>query len=67
MKYLVGLAVGGIMENPKITYENIETIEADSPEDAKCIYNSRHNCNYFYGEILGKVEEDVEKIQNERL
>lgn len=57
MRYLVGLAVGGIMENPNVTYENIETIEADSPEDARLIYNKKHFCHYYYGEVLGIVQE----------
>ena len=48
------------MERPWITYEDIETIEADSPEDARRIYNSKHNCYYYYGEVLGEVDQDIE-------
>ena len=53
MKYLVATEVGGIMEQPHFTYENIQTIEADSESEAVQIYNKTNNCNYFYGIVIG--------------
>lgn len=52
MKYLVALQVGGIMEQPHFTYQDIQEIEADS--EAVKLYNSRNNCNYFYGTVVGQ-------------
>ena len=54
MKYLVALQVGGIMEQPHFTYQDIQEIEADSKEEAVKLYNSRNKCNYFYGTVVGQ-------------
>lgn len=53
MKYLVAVKVGGIMEQPHITYEKVQVIEAESEEDAVKIYNKKNNCSYFYGTVVG--------------
>ena len=54
-KFKVGLAVGGVMEHPEITYEDIQIIEASDEEEARKIYDERNNCNYFYGEVLEEI------------
>ena len=56
-KYLVALAVGGLMEYPEITYQDYQVIEADSPEEARKIYNERNKCDFFYGEVLHEIKE----------
>lgn len=64
MNYLVATAVGGIMEQPHITYEDPQWIEAESEEEAEDKYNKINNCNYFYGEVIG-TEETGQTKQNE--
>ena len=54
-KFKVGLAVGGVMEHPEITYENIQIIEASDAEEARKIYNEINNCNFYYGEVLEEL------------
>jgi len=56
MKYLVALQTGGIMEMPDIKYREFEVIEATTEVVASEIYNKKHNCDYFYGVTLGKIE-----------
>lgn len=58
-KYLVALAVGGLMECPEITYQDYQEIEADSAEEARMIYNNKNNCDFFYGEVIRKINDDV--------
>lgn len=53
-KFIVGLQCGGLMEDPKIRYEDKEIIEANSPEEAEEIYNKKHNCSFFYAYCLGE-------------
>lgn len=43
-KYLVGLAVGGLMEQPEITYHDKQVIKAVSSEEAVKIYNRKNKC-----------------------
>ena len=57
-KYLVALAVGGLMECPEITYQDYQEIEADSAEEACKIYNKKNNCDYFYGTVIRKINDD---------
>lgn len=56
-KYLVALAVGGLMECPEITYENYQEIEANSAEEARKIYNEKNNCDFFYGRVIRKLSD----------
>lgn len=56
-KYLVALAVGGLMECPEITYQDYQEIEADSEEDACKIYNEKNNCDFFYGAVIRKLND----------
>lgn len=56
-KYLVALAVGGLMECPEITYQDYQEIEAASPEEARKIYNEKNKCDFFYGEVLHEIKE----------
>lgn len=53
-KYLVALAVGGLMECPEITYQDYQEIEADSAEEARKIYK-KNNCDFFYPILVGNV------------
>lgn len=55
-RFKVGLCCGGIMEDPDIHYENIQIIEAATPEEAKKHYDEVNNCNYYYGEVLGRLD-----------
>lgn len=57
-KYLVALACGGVMEQPHITYQGYQLIDADDPDEATDIYNAINECTYFYGYCLGEVIED---------
>lgn len=52
-KYIVALAVGGLMEMPHFEYQQAQVIEADSPKEATEIYNEKNKCDYFYGEVVG--------------
>ena len=54
-KYIVALQLGGLVEDPEIRYENAEVIEATSEENARAIYNIKHNCEFFYGHVLGRI------------
>ena len=56
-KYLVALAVGGLMECPEITYQDCQEIEAATPEEARKIYNEKNKCDFFYGEVLREIKE----------
>lgn len=56
-KYLVALAVGGLMECPEITYQDYQEIEAACPEEARKIYNEKNKCDFFYGEVLHEIKE----------
>lgn len=48
-KYIVGLLVGGLMEDPELrVVEPLEVIEAVSAHRAEEIYNKMHDCSYFY-------------------
>lgn len=51
--YLVATKVGGVMEQPHYTYSKREWIEASSRKEAIRIYNIKHDCSYFYGEVIG--------------
>lgn len=66
-KYLVALAVGGLMECPEITYENFQEIEANSPDEARKIYNEKNDCSFFYGEVIREIHDtamsDFEKFK----
>ena len=53
--YRVALAVGGLMESPRITYEDEQVIYADNEEEARKIYNERNHCSYYYGTIRGQL------------
>lgn len=59
MKYIVALQTGGLMEDPEIRYEDVEVIEAESEEKAKTIYNIKHNCEFFYGHVLGEIHDNI--------
>lgn len=53
MKYIVGLLVGGLMEDHNFRFtEPYDIIEANSDEEARNIYNKKHKCYYFYGSVM---------------
>ena len=58
-KYLVALAEGGTMEQPRIMYSDYQIIEAETEEKAEEKYNSKNNCSYYYGECLGEYDENT--------
>lgn len=41
-RYIVALAVGGVMEKPDFTYEKHQVIRAGSPKEAESIYRDRN-------------------------
>ncbi len=55
--YVVALQLGGLMEDPDFHYEDFDIIEAETSKEAKAIYDRDHNCSYFYGKVLGTMEE----------
>ena len=54
-KYIVALQTGGTMEMPSFQYCKAQIIEADTPNDAREIYDHNNNCSYFYGSVIGSV------------
>ena len=54
-EYLISLQCGGSMEDPELHYEKHEIIKANTPEEAKAIYNENHNCSYYYAALRGEV------------
>lgn len=64
MKYIVGLLIGGLMEDPILRFTTpYDIIEANSDKEAKHIYNNKHNCDYFYGSVMGIiVDNDISDI-----
>lgn len=64
MKYIVGLLTEGLMEDPILKFTApYDIIEADSDKEAEHIYNNKHNCNYFYGSVMGTiVDNDITNV-----
>ena len=54
-RYSVAIAVGGVMEKPDYTYEDFETVEADSDEEAINKYEEKHPHNYWFATVRGKT------------
>lgn len=54
-KFLVATAVGGVQEHPEIDYEKFDVIEGSTAACAKATYDVKHNCSYFYGEVIAEV------------
>ena len=55
MKYIVALEVGVSVGIPQFEYQQAQVIEAETPEEAVDIYNTKNNCDYFYGRVVGRV------------
>lgn len=53
--YLVGTAIGGVMEHPQFIYEKLRTVQATSEEEAKEIYKSHIPTNYWFPRVLAEV------------
>lgn len=59
MKYIVGLLVGGLMEDPNLRFTApYDIIEANSDKEAEHIYNTKHNCDYFYGSVMCNIDDN---------
>lgn len=55
MKYLVGLLLGGLMEDPEPRFGNPYLIvEAPDEKTARKLYNEATNAYYFYGDVWDK-------------
>lgn len=53
MKYIVGLLIGGLMEDSGLKFTTpYDIIESDSDKEAESIYNKKHKCDYFYGSVM---------------
>ncbi len=55
--FVVALECGGIMEDPDFYYKDRQVIYAHNAQEACEIYNDRNNCNYYYGKVIGVVDE----------
>ena len=55
--YVVALRSGGLMEDPEVYYSDYQIIRADTEYEAKKKYDELNHCEFFYGEVLGKVIE----------
>ena len=53
--YVVALAVGGVIEQPEVSYNNYQIIKADSPKEACSKYNVINNCNFYYGHVVEQL------------
>lgn len=53
--FLVATLCGGVPEDPEFHYEDYQIIHADSKEGAEELYNKINNCNYYYGEVVGRI------------
>ena len=56
MEYLVEERAGGLMEMPDWIFYNFNIIDANNEQEARDIYNKRHNCNFFYGSVVGYIQ-----------
>jgi len=63
-KYLVALCVGGIMEDPEISYTEYEIIEAQNGKEAVAIYNKKNNCKFYYGCLMATKTKNGVKVNN---
>ena len=66
-EYLVAVAIGGIMGDPKIEYIDFDTIEAQNAEEARKLYNEKHNCHYYYGSVMATKTKNGVKVNNKRV
>lgn len=65
--YLIGLEVGGTMECPTLTIQDIEVIQAETRQDAINHYNEKNDCHYFYATCLAEKVNDVVCIINRKI
>ena len=59
-KYLVALSTGGLMEDPELRYGDFEIVEAKDEEHAKYLYNEKHKCTFYFGNVLCEYNEKLE-------
>ena len=66
--FLVALAVGGLMEQPEVTYRDYQVVEAKTKEIARQKYNKENNVSYFSGKVIASVincEKVLEKLADQ--
>lgn len=63
--YLVATLCGGEMGDPDFHDEIFQIIRADSPEEAKLTYDTINKSSYFYGHVIGCVDEPYEPTRPE--
>lgn len=56
--YVVGLQIGGLMEDPELRFKFLRKVPAENEKEAVNIYNTKLKCDYFYGGIVGYIEND---------
>ena len=61
-KFLVATANGGLMEQPEITYDDYQIIEANDSDEACEIYDRKNNCSFFHGECIGEYNEKDQTV-----
>jgi hypothetical protein len=59
MKFLIAIFEGGLPEmEGRFSYTEKEEIEAETKEKALEIYESKHDCSYFYAEVLAEINKE---------
>lgn len=60
IKYLVALYIHPEMgeESSRCLFEDFDIIDANSAEEAKKMYDIKHNCSYYYGFTIGEIVGD---------
>ena len=65
--FVVGLGVGGLMECPETSIDDpIEVIEATTSYEALDIYNAKHRCYFFYGQVAAELDDDLRTMNIHR-
>ena len=65
--FVVGLGVGGLMECPETSIDApIEVIEATSYYEALSIYNAKHGCYFFFGQVAAELDDNLRPINIHR-
>ncbi len=54
--YLVACLCGGLMEHPDFYYMDYQIIHADNEEEARVKYNELNTCDYFYADVITKLD-----------
>ena len=57
--YIVALHVGGTMDTDGWHYHDFDIICATSPSEASRKYDEKHNCTYFYGRTICRIDDII--------